>query len=349
MTRTAVLLVVLAGCQTGSAREAAAPAAQGAPAPAVAGPPAVRPVPVIGVLAPRLVATVSGEPVRAVVPPHLDADPEAYRAFTRQLVYRTAVRQRAAAAGVTLDAAERAAALASVPPPAAMAAWLAGRGESYADAQHEALAVALIQKMERREVFDKIAIGEAEIAAIFAERQADALAPRRYLTALALRTPGCSAAQLAAGRALAAVLAGASVDGHRVDAAAAARAAGLGPADVWAIDVHLDANWQVAAAEPLDRGDGAAPPFGPDHITALAIWAQDTQEPVYAAECREGTVWTARFVDDTRERPLELADVADEIEAALRAERERPAFAAWVEQVLATTPADLVALEEVPR
>src|SRR6185295_13427916 len=99
------------------------------------------------------VTVVNGQQVRAAVPAQARTDPAAYESFVKQLVYRTAVLQGAAAGQVALTAAERAAVEATLPSRAATREYLRQQGITYEEYAKEAYEVALVQKMERRDVF----------------------------------------------------------------------------------------------------------------------------------------------------------------------------------------------------
>src|SRR5205823_4381351 len=134
--RRLALWLVLAGCRP-SAPSSASPAAT---------------------VEPTRIAVVNGEEIRALVPPQLRADPAAYQSFARQFVYRAALRQRARAQDVALTAAERAGVDATLPPLKAVQDMLRRQGMSYDSYRQEAYDVALVQKMERREVFDRVTV-----------------------------------------------------------------------------------------------------------------------------------------------------------------------------------------------
>jgi parvulin-like peptidyl-prolyl isomerase len=111
------------------------------------------------------IAIVNGQTLSAKVQPGISAEQK--ESFARQEAYRFAVLQRAAAAGIELTADEIAEERATEPKPAQLTEYLSREGKTLEDFYREQNQIALIQKMERREVFSKIEISEEQINAEF--------------------------------------------------------------------------------------------------------------------------------------------------------------------------------------
>jgi hypothetical protein len=107
------------------------------------------------------VAEVNGEPLRVRMPP--SNDPDQRKAFLDQEIYRFAMLQRAKKAGVQLSDEEIAAKRQQEPTPAQLADFLASEGRTLDDFHQQQNQIALIQKMEAREVFSKVQVPEAQI------------------------------------------------------------------------------------------------------------------------------------------------------------------------------------------
>jgi hypothetical protein len=246
-----------------------------------------------------------------------------------QVVYRTAILQRAAREGVALTAAERAAVDASLPSRNATRDYLRRQGVTYEQYAKEAYDVALIQKMERRDVFDRVTIDPDELRKAY-EARAPA-GPRLFVTAIAL-VGGCAKHEQA--ERLANVLREATLPlrGHRLDS--------KGVGDGWALDVHFDARGHPVAIASYDRSrDAAGPTVGPALFTALGAWAGSaTLLNVLPPTCIDGSLWVARKVGEAEARPLRFDEASDELEAPLLADRQRKAFNAYVDSVLEGRP-----------
>jgi hypothetical protein len=264
----------------------------------------------------------------------LARDPAAWRSFALQAGYRAAVLQAARRAGVALTADERAAVDATLPSQAATRDWLRAEGIGYDAYIKEAHDVALIQKMERRDVFDAVTVDAGELQRAFAA--AAPKGPRRFITAIAL-VGGC--ARAAEGARLLTALGTATPPnaGHRLDAARLARAAQLDGVRSWALDLHLDGAGRPAAVAGYDRAEDAlAPTVGPALVEALAAWAKNVRAgELFAPRCIDGSLWIARLVATADDRPLRFDEAADELAAPLLAARQKRAFDSYVDGVLA--------------
>ncbi len=109
------------------------------------------------------------------------------------------------------------------------------------------------------------------------------------------------------------------------------------------LDLHYDGEWQLAATSVPPAYRAVASGFGPAQLEALGQLLPGHQGGrTFGPECGDGLVWMAVFTGDTGTRALELADVADEIEAVLRGERERGQFDRFVADTLAAVDAEIV-------
>jgi len=294
------------------------------------------------------VTVVNGQQVRAAVPAQARTDPAAYESFVKQLVYRTAVLQGAAAGQVALTAAERAAVEATLPSRAATREYLRQQGITYEEYAKEAYEVALVQKMERRDVFDRVSVDPAELQRAYAADPEGPRGPRGFLTAIAL--PGaCAAPERAARLADALAAAVLPITGHRLDMRALAGTARLDPSQAWAIDIHLDSRGQPAAVASYDRSrDAGGPNVGPALFTALAAWAARANLlAVFPPTCVDGSLWVARQVGFAESRRLRFDEAWDELESPLLADRQRKAFDAYVDAVLARTHATVIPIAKL--
>jgi hypothetical protein len=291
------------------------------------------------------IATVNGEQVRAVVPPQLRGDSAAYQSFARQFVYRAAIAQKARAEGVTLTAAERAAVDANLPSLPSVKEWLRAQSLSWDDYKKDAYAVALVQKLEQRDVFARVNIGVEELKAAYNADASGPRGPRRFVAAVAI-LGGCDQAE--AGKKLAKAMWEMVLpwDGHRIDVAKVAAAAGLDGARLWALDLHLDAAGKPVTLASYDRArDAAGPMVGPPLTDALAAWVQKAGPlDVFTPRCIDGALWVAREVGQAGDRRLRFDEAADELEAPLLFARQKDAFNAYVDGTLQRTQATIVPL-----
>ncbi len=322
IAKWAALLLVAAGCKLGGGDSARTPAAE-----------------------PMRVAVVNGEEVSERVPPQLKSDPAQYRAFVEQIIYRKAVLQRAARQGVELTAAERAAVVATLPSRAATKEYLRTQGITYEAYIKDAYDVGLIQKMERRDVFDSMTIDPGEIKHAYAADSKGLSGPRHFITAMAL-LGGCGETAAAARLASALGTAALPSQGHRLDTAKLSRAAGLDASHLWSLDLHLDGAGRPAAVIGYDRSrDALAPPIGPALVDAIAAWVKAARPgDVWAPKCIDGSLWLAQQVGAADARRLRLDEVGDELEAPLLAQRQKQAFNHYVDAVLAETRASIIAV-----
>ena len=63
---------------------------------------------------------------------------------------------------------------------------------------------------------------------------------------------------------------------------------------------------------------------------------------MFPPTCIDGSLWVARQVAQAEARRLRFDEVADEVEAPLLADRQKKAFDAYVDSVLARTQATLI-------
>jgi hypothetical protein len=289
------------------------------------------------------VTVLNGQGVRAQVPPHLRDDPAAYESFVKQVVYRTALLQRAAHERLALTPAERAAVDATLPSREATRDYLRRQGLTYEDYAKEAYEVGLIQKMERRDVFDRVSVAPAELRQAYAADPNGPRGPRSFLTAIAL-PGGCARTEQAARLANALGAAILPIRGHRLDVERLARAAGLDSSQMWLLDLHFDAQGQPAAVASYDRSrDAGGPAVGPALFAALGAWATHASLlNVFPPACVDGSLWVARLVAQAEARRLRFDEASDELEAPLLADRQKKAFDSYVDSVLAQARATII-------
>src|SRR5262252_6666081 len=111
------------------------------------------------------IAVVNGQTLKAKVQPGISAEQK--KSFAEQEAYRFAVLQLARAAGIELTADEIAQERAREPKLEQLTEYLSREGKTLEDFYREQNQIALIQKMEMREVFSKIETPEEQIKAEF--------------------------------------------------------------------------------------------------------------------------------------------------------------------------------------